>query len=70
MEEKLTFKEMMHIASIQKGKGTIEELSEEIGALEVTRLQQMKIIVSDNSDKDWKLSNIGWELVDLFNRKR
>ena len=61
---------MMHIASIQKGKGTIEELSEEIGALEVTRLQQMKIIVSDNSDKDWKLSNIGWELVDLFNRKR
>jgi len=30
----------------------------------------MKIIVSDGSDNDWRLSNIGWELVDLFNRKK
>ncbi len=70
MEERLTFKEMMHVASIQKGSGTIEELSKEIGAIEVDRLQQMKIIVSDGSDNDWKLSNIGWELVDLFNRRK
>ena len=61
---------MMHVASIQKGAGTIEELTKEIGAVEVDRLQQMKIIVSDGSDNNWKLSNIGWELVDLFNRKK
>ena len=70
MEERLTFKEMMHVASIQKGKGSVSELSDEIGAEEVARLQGMKIIVSDGSDDDWKLSNIGWELVDLFNRKK
>jgi hypothetical protein len=61
---------MMHVASIQKGAGTIEELKEDIGALDVARLQEMKIIVSDGSDDGWKLSNIGWELVDLFNRKK
>lgn len=70
MEERLTFKEMMHTASIQKGAGTIEELTKEIGAIEVDRLQQMKIIVSDGSDDNWKLSNIGWELVDLFNIRK
>lgn len=70
MEERLTFKEMMHVASIQKGKGSISELSKEIGADEVARLQGMKIIVNDGSEDDWALSNIGWELVDLFNRKR
>lgn len=70
MEERLTFKEMMHVASIQKGKGSISELSKEIGADEVARLHGMKIIVNDGSEDDWVLSNIGWELVDLFNRKR
>ena len=70
MEERLTFKEMMHVASIQKGRGSISELSKEIGAEEVARLQGMKIIINDGSDNGWKLSNIGWELVDLFNRKK
>ena len=70
MEERLTFKEMMHVASIQKGKGSISELSKEIGADEVARLQCMKIIVNDGSEDDWALSNIGWELVDLFNRRK
>jgi len=69
MEERLTFKEMMHVVSIQKGRGSISELSKEIGAEEVARLQGMKIIINDGTDDDWTLSNVGWELVDIFNRK-
>ena len=68
MEEKLTFKELMHVASIQKGRGSISELSKEIGAEEVTRLQGMKVIAID-LDGNWTLSNVGWELIDLFNKK-
>ena len=46
----------------------IEQIAEEIGDNGVERLQGMKVIAID-LDGNWALSNVGWELVDLFNRK-
>ena len=68
MNKEMTFKDMMHTTSIRRGKGDIKELVEEIGDNGVERLQGMKVIVID-LDGNWTLSNVGWELVDLFNRK-
>ena len=67
MDKEMTFKDMMHTTSIKRGKGNIKELAEEIGDNGVERLQGMKIITTD-LDGNWSLINIGWELVDLFNR--
>ena len=68
MDKEMTFKDMMHTASIRRGKGDIKELVEEIGDNGVERLQGMKVIAID-LDGNWTLSNVGWELVDIFNRK-